>query len=156
MRKPQGSRGIILLGTVLFLFLGIAPPASRGAVSSEDKFLVKFVERNWLNGKAWDKLTYPGKLGYVCGLFDGITLFWAMADAEGVKKTVVDPIFSTASVPSKYTVGDVVDGMDDFYRESKNLSLPAICAYLHFVYRARGEGEEAMKKRLSRWHKIFK
>jgi hypothetical protein len=123
------------------------------AATSDEKLVSKFVGKNWVNGRSWDKLDYSGKLGFVCGLFDGITLFWAAAEAG--KKGDLDSVYQGLSVPSTLTVGDVVKGIDEFYGEAANVKLPAICAYLYYAYTSRGDSHESLEKRLTLWRKMF-
>jgi hypothetical protein len=128
--------------------------ASRAdAATSDEKLVSKFVGKNWVNGRSWDKLDYSGKLGFVCGLFDGITFFWAAAEAG--KKGDLDSVYQGLSVPSTLTVGDVVKGIDEFYGEAANVKLPAICAYLYYAYTSRGDSHESLEKRLTLWRKMF-
>ncbi|MFP5212681.1 MAG: hypothetical protein ACLGPL_04810 [Acidobacteriota bacterium] len=145
--------GCVLILTILLLHsLGVV---AHGA-SSDDKVVAKFVGKNWVNGRAWEKLEYGGKLGFVCGVFDGVTLFWSLADnGKSVKKGSLNPVYDSISIPSALTVGDVVVGMDEFYKDPDNKELPAICAYLHFVYRSRGDNSDAVEKRVAVWRKMF-
>lgn len=129
---------------------------ARGRASEEDKIVGKFVGKNWVNGKSWAKLEYAGKLGYVCGLFDGFTVYYSMADGTvGLKKTQLAGVYKELSVPSHLTVGDVVNGMDEFYQDPLNMRLPAICAYLYFIRVQRGEKEDRLRKRLESWRVMF-
>jgi hypothetical protein len=144
-----------IIGVLLFLTLPALffPAVSMGA---DDKAVVKFVGKNWVNGRSWEKLDYAGKLGFVCGLFDGITLFWSMAESGvTVKKGSLNSTYNSLSIPASLTVGDVVTGMDEFYKDTANMPLPAICAYLFYVQKARGESSESIEKRLSTWRKMF-
>jgi len=125
-----------------------------GAATTDEKLVGKFVGKNWVNGRSWEKLDYAGKLGYVCGLFDGIALFWATAEAG--RKTDLDSIYHSLSIPSNLTVGDVVKGMDEFYGDEANAKLPAICAYLYYAYKSRGDSRDTLEKRLTLWRKMFK
>lgn len=154
-RKCIGRRGKRLVGIMLFSCLMgmLIPSLSSGA---DDKAVIKFVGKNWVNGRSWEKLDYSGKLGFVCGVFDGITLFWSMTEGgQGGKKGVLNSAYNSLSLPSTLTVGDVVVGMDDFYKDPENMSLPAICAYLYFVAKSRGDGFEAIDKRVQKWRKMF-
>jgi hypothetical protein len=123
------------------------------AATTDEKLAGKFVGKNWVNGRSWEKLDYAGKLGYVCGLFDGITLLWAAAEAG--RKNDLDSVYHSLRVPSNLTVGDVVKGMDEFYGDEANARLPAICAYLYYAYQSRGDSREAQEKRLILWRRMF-
>jgi hypothetical protein len=140
---------------VLAILLCVTVIASKvgAAATSDEKLLNKFVGKNWVNGKSWEKLDYNGKLGFVCGLFDGITLFWSAA--EGGKRGELDSVYHGLSIPSNLTVGDVVKGIDEFYNDAGNVKLPAICAYLYFAHKARGDAGEVLDKRLAVWRKMF-
>jgi len=52
-------------------------------------------------------------------------------------------------------VGDVVRGIDEFYGDAANIKLPAVCAYLNFAFKQRGDSNETMEKRLKLWRKMF-
>jgi hypothetical protein len=123
------------------------------AATTDEKLVSKFVGKNWVNGRSWEKLDYSGKLGFVCGLFDGITLFWAAAEAG--KKGDLEPVYHGLSVPSSLTVGDVVKGIDEFYEDADNIKLPATCAYLYYAYKSRGDSHESLEKRRTVWRKMF-
>ncbi len=143
------------LAVLMVTYLGglLAPEP---VAADDDKLVLKFVGKNWVNGRSWSKLDYAGKLGFVCGLFDGMTLFYSSADAgKALKTSTLDSVYNSLSIPTELTVGDVVDGMDDFYRDGSNVPLPAVCAYLHFVYRHRGEKPDSVEKRVARWRRMF-
>ena len=141
------------IALVAFLCLIAALAFEAYAASTDEKLVSKFVGKNWVNGRSWEKLDYSGKLGFVCGLFDGITLFRSAAEAG--KKGNLDAIYHGLSIPSTLTVGDVVEGMDEFYEDAANTVLPAICAYLYYANKSRGESSESLQKRLILWRKIF-
>ena len=125
--------------------------------SADDAAVKKFVGRNWVNGRSWEMLDYPGKLGFVCGIFDGITLFWSLADNEKTRnRSALTVIYNSLSLPSSLTVGDIVKGMDEFYKDQGNADLPAICAYMHYVSTSRGDSPESINKRVATWRKMFK
>lgn len=150
-RLGNGSLAAVLLFVLLPALL--FPSVSKGA---DDRAVVKFVGKNWVNGRSWDKLDYPGKLGFVCGLFDGITLFWSLAEGGVVlKKGSLNSTYNSLSIPASLTVGDVVMGMDEFYKDTANLPLPAVCAYLYYVQKARGDSGEAIDKRIGVWRRMF-
>lgn len=123
------------------------------ALTTDEKLVSRFVGKNWVNGRSWEKLDYSGKLGFVCGLFDGITLFWSAA--AGGKKADNDSVYQALSVSSSLTVGDVVKGIDEFYGDGTNLGLPAVCAYLYFAFKQRGDSPEKMERRLTLWRRMF-
>ncbi len=123
------------------------------ALTTDEKLVSRFVGKNWVNGRSWEKLDYSGKLGFVCGLFDGITLFWSAAAAG--KKADIDSVYQALSISSSLTVGDVVKGIDEFYGDGTNLGLPAVCAYLYFAFKQRGDSPEKMEKRLTLWRRMF-
>jgi hypothetical protein len=139
---------------LLFMAAGLAAPV---LAAGEDKHVSKFVGKNWVNGRSWQKLEYSGKLGFVCGLFDGVTLFYSVADSDkkATDKKSMSAVYNSLAIPSNMTVGEVVFGMDDFYQDPENMDLPAICAYLHLVYLSRGDDKEAVRKRLNVWRKMF-
>lgn len=145
--------------SVVAILLCICVPAlifPAAAMGADDRAVAKFVGKHWVNGRSWDKLDYPGKLGFVCGLFDGITLFWSMAESSStVKKGGLNSTYNSLSIPTSLTVGDVVMGMDEFYKDTANLPLPAVCAYIYYVKKARGDSGEAIEKRLGVWRKMF-
>lgn len=148
-RKPT----VLILVAILFMSL-IVPEISTGA---DDAAVKKFVGRNWVNGRSWEKLDYAGKLGFVCGIFDGITLFWSLADNEKSRnRSDLNGIYNSLSVPSSFTVGDIVKGMDEFYKDEVNVELPAICAYMFYVSTSRGDSPASVKKRLGVWRRMFK
>jgi hypothetical protein len=141
--------------TALFLLLGILV-CNVSAAGMDDKIVAEFVGKSWVNGRSWDLLDYSGRLGFVCGLFDGITLFHSAAEAQGkTRKGSLSPVYDSLAIPPNLTVGDVVKGMDEFYQDAANSPLPAICAYLHFVYKSRGESGESIDKRVAAWRKMF-
>lgn len=154
-------RGAALLTALLFILVQAFPAFARPAarqhkVQVEEQIVSKFVGKNWVNGKSWAKLEYAGKLGYVCGLFDGFTVYYSKADGvAGLKKTSLAGVYKELSIPSHLTVGDVVNGMDEFYQTPENMRLPAICAYLYFIHAQRGEKEDHLKKRLETWRRMF-
>jgi hypothetical protein len=141
---------------MVFLFLAAGLVAVVLA-AGDDKHVSKFVGKNWVNGRSWQKLEYAGKLGFVCGLFDGITLFYSAGDSDtkAMGKKSMDAVYNSLAIPSTMTVGEVVFGMDDFYNDPANVELPAICAYLHLVYLARGDSKETVRERLHVWRKMF-
>lgn len=139
---------LVLLTGVLILGLAIGH-----ALTTDEKLVSRFVGKNWVNGHSWEKLDYSGKLGFVCGLFDGITLFWSAS--EGGKRADMDSVYHALSVSPNLTVGDVVKGIDEFYGNEANIRLPAICAYLYFAFTQRGDSRESMEKRLGLWRKMF-
>jgi hypothetical protein len=89
----------------------------------------------------------------VCGLFDGITLFWSAAETG--KKVDLDTVYHSLSIPGSLTVGDVVKGIDEFYGDAANIRLPAVCAYLFVASKSRGDSAESLNKRLVLWRKMF-
>jgi hypothetical protein len=141
------------LALVAFLCIANFFVSTVHALTIDEKLVSKFVGKDWVNGRSWEKLDYGGKLGFVCGLFDGITLFWSASEAG--KKGDLDSVYHSLSIPRSLTVGDVVKGIDEFYTDAANIKLPAICAYLHFAFKARGDSNEAMEKRLVLWRKMF-
>lgn len=150
----RGARASARLFAVLPLLCVLAVIAATGhALTTDERLVSRFVDKNWVNGRSWEKLDYSGKLGFVCGLFDGITLFWSASEAG--KKTDIDSVYHTLSVPSNMTVGDVVRGIDEFYGDVANIKLPAVCAYLYFAFKQRGDSSENMEKRLKLWRKMF-
>ena len=154
-RGAVRGRAAWLSSAVALVFLLGGLQAAVGA-TEEDRVVSKFVGKNWVNGRSWEKLDYSGKLGFVCGLFDGMTVFYSMADSEkSIKKGVLNPVYNALSIPSQLTVGDVVDGMDEFYKDPENLKLPAICAYLHFVAVSRSEKLPSLQKRVIIWRRMF-
>lgn len=146
-----GLRRAVLVLLIGVLAVGVA---TGHALTTDEKLVSRFVGKHWVNGRSWEKLDYSGKLGFVCGLFDGITLFWSAA--ESGKKTDIDAVYHALSVSSNLTVGDVVKGIDEFYGDAANIRLPAICAYLYFAFKQRGDSRETMEKRLGLWRKMFK
>jgi hypothetical protein len=139
---------------VLLILLLCALSATPGnAATLDEKLVSKFVGKSWVNGRSWEKLDYAGKLGFVCGLFDGLTLFWSAAEVG--KRGDLDSVYHSLSVPTSLTVGDIVKGIDDFYSDAANAKLPAICAYLYFAFKSRGESGESLDKRLVIWRKMF-
>jgi hypothetical protein len=147
-------KGNLWCFAVLTLLCCVAVLASRAnAVTTDERLVSKFVGENWVNGRSWEKLDYNGKLGFVCGLYDGITLFWSAAEAN--KKGDLDSVYHGLRTPKSLTVGDVVKGIDEFYKDTANVKLPAICAYLYFAHKSRGDSSEALDKRLSLWRKMF-
>ncbi len=153
VERVMRSSCLIAILLLIVLVAALLPDAHAGP---DDVMVSKFVGKNWVNGRSWNKLEYPGKLGYVCGLFDGATLFFSMADnMKSIKREVLHSVYTGLSIPSSMTVGDVVKGMDEFYLDPENVPLPAICAYMHFVYKARGDNDEAISKRVKTWRKMF-
>ncbi len=150
-------KDLALLSLALGCFLLTGLFASSGLAFEEDKVMAAFVGKSWVNGRSWEKLGYAGKLGFVCGFFDGATVFRAMADQEkGLQKGPVQSIYDSLSVPLEMTVGDVVKGMDEFYADAENLDLPAVCAYIHFIHKSRHGDMAAMDRRVSVWRKMFR
>ncbi len=149
-RIKAKSKRIALL---TFLCLVSVVAANAYAATMDERLVSKFVGKNWVNGRSWEKLDYSGKLGFVCGLFDGITLFWSAAEAG--KKGDLDSVYHGLSIPSSLTVGDVVKGIDEFYGDDANARLPAICAYLYYANKSRGDSSESLEKRLALWRKMF-
>jgi hypothetical protein len=156
LRLP-GHRGASAIWGLLILLTMAAGLAVPVLAAGEDKQVSKFVGKNWVNGRSWQKLEYAGKLGFVCGLFDGVTLFYSVADSDRkvTDKKSMSAVYSSLAIPLNMTVGEVVFGMDDFYQDPENMDLPAICAYLHLVYISRGDDKEAVRKRLNVWRKMF-
>ena len=151
-KRKRGKRSWCV--ALLTLLCCVALFGSRAVAATADEKLVgKFVGKNWVNGRSWEKLEYSGKLGFVCGLFDGITLFRAAAEAG--RKGDMDSVYLGLSIPSSLTVGDVVKGMDEFYGDAANINLPAICAYLYFASKSRGDSRESLEKRLALWRRMF-
>ncbi|HQN19291.1 MAG TPA: hypothetical protein PKV86_09135 [Syntrophobacteraceae bacterium] len=138
---------------LLFLCFSMVLGSSAGAATADEKLVSKFVGKDWVNGRSWEKLDYAGKLGFVCGLFDGITLFWSAATTG--KKVDLDNVYHSLSTPGSLTVGDIVKGIDEFYDDTANLRLPAVCAYLFFASKSRGDSAESLNKRLILWRKMF-
>jgi len=150
-RRSNGKAWRVALWLLLFF---VSVFASRAyAATADEKLVSKFLGKNWVNGRSWEKLDYSGKLGFVCGLFDGITLFWSAAEAG--KKADLDSVYHGLSVSPSLTVGDVVKGIDEFYGDAANAKLPAICAYLYFAYKSRGDASDSLEKRLTLWRKMF-
>jgi hypothetical protein len=150
-RQIKAKSKRIALLTLLCLVPVVA--ANAYAATMDERLVSKFVGKNWVNGRSWEKLDYSGKLGFVCGLFDGITLFWSAAEAG--KKGDLDSVYHGLSIPSNLTVGDVVKGIDEFYGDDANARLPAICAYLYYANKSRGDSSESLEKRLALWRKMF-
>jgi hypothetical protein len=150
-REARPSTKLVALLPLLCVLAFVATTGH--ALTTDEKLVNRFVGKNWVNGRSWEKLDYAGKLGFVCGLFDGITLFWSASEAG--KKTDIDSVYQALSVPSNMTVGDVVKGIDEFYGDSANLKLPAVCAYLYVAFKQRGDSNESMEKRLNLWRKMF-
>jgi hypothetical protein len=138
---------------LLFLCFSAVLGSSSGAATPDEKLVSKFVGKDWVNGRSWEKLDYAGKLGFVCGLFDGITLFWSAAETG--KKVDLDTVYHSLSIPGSLTVGDVVKGIDEFYGDAANIRLPAVCAYLFVASKSRGDSAESLNKRLVLWRKMF-
>jgi len=139
---------------LILLLNGLACGAPAG--TPDDKIVSRFVGKSWVNGRSWDLLDYSGRLGFVCGLFDGITLFHSAAEAQKkAGKGSLTSVYDSLAIPASFTVGDVVKGMDEFYQDTANTPLPAICAYLHFVYRSRGDSGESISKRITAWRSMF-
>lgn len=150
----RGTWGGFWLVVLAFMSGVLVLVAAEGyALTTDEKLVSRFVGKNWVNGRSWEKLDYSGKLGFVCGLFDGLTLFWSAL--EGGKRTDVDAVYHALSIPPSLTVGDVVKGIDEFYGNEANIRLPAICAYLYFAFRQRGDSHESVEKRLGVWRKMF-
>ena len=150
------ARNRTVVGALAFLFAvnGLALKASAG---KDDRIVAEFVGKSWVNGRSWDHLDYSGRLGFVCGLYDGITLFYSSAEARTTtRKGSLATIYNSLAAPSSLTVGDVVKGMDEFYQDTANLPLPAICAYLHFVYKSRGDSRDSIDERIAVWRKMFR
>ena len=148
IKKKLGRFALVALLCIANLFASTVH-----ALTPDEKLVGKFVGKGWVNGRSWEKLDYGGKLGFVCGLFDGITLFYSASEAA--KKGDLDSVYQSLSIPRSLTVGDVVKGIDEFYTDAANIKLPAICAYLYFAFKARGDANEAMEKRLVLWRKMF-
>jgi hypothetical protein len=145
-----------LAGVAAFLLLLNSFALTASAAGTDDGIVAEFVGKNWVNGRSWDLLDYSGRLGFVCGLFDGVTLFYSAAEAQKkASRSSLTTIYDSLAVPTSVTVGDVVRGMDEFYQDAANIPLPAICAYLHFVYKSRGDSGESISNRLAAWRKMF-
>lgn len=144
---------VVCVGSLCLVLLFLVCASPLDALTWDERIVNKFVGKHWVNGRSWEKLDYAGKLGFVCGLFDGITLFWSAAEAG--KKNGLEAVYRTLSIPSDLTVGDVVKGIDDFYRDVENKELPAICAYLFYAFKVKGDSPEAVEKRLKAWRKMF-
>lgn len=142
-----------LVALCLGLIMAVVSPAGGMAVTLDEKIVLKFVGKNWVNGRSWEKLDYAGKLGFVCGLFDGITLFYSAAETRG--RDGLDGVYRNLSVPADLTVGDVVKGVDEFYQDGENQDLPAVCGYLYVTSKTRGEPSESMKRRIRLWRRLF-
>jgi hypothetical protein len=151
VQRTRASLRIALL--LLFVGVFVIGLSMGHASTSDEKLVSKFLGKDWVNGRSWEKLDYSGKLGFVCGLFDGITLFWSAS--ESGKKADIDSVYHALSIPANLTVGDVVKGIDEFYGDAANMKLPAICAYLHFAFKQRGDSRESLEKRLGVWRKMF-
>jgi hypothetical protein len=142
-----------LFAFLIFLSVSVVFAQKAGAATTDEKLVSKFLGKSWVNGRSWEKLDYAGKLGFVCGLFDGLTLFWSAAETG--KKGDMDSVYHSLSVPTSLTVGDIVKGIDEFYSDTANAKLPAICAYLYFAFKSRGESGESLDRRLVLWRKMF-
>lgn len=152
-RKRRAFWGPAFL-LIFLCLLQILLPAARA--EDDERVFSKFLGKNWVNGKSWERLDYSGKLGFVCGLFDGITLFYSVADgSKNIRKSDLSSIYNSLGVPDELTVGDVVKGMDMFYSDPENIKLPAICAYMHFVYKSRYDSPESIEKRVALWRRMF-
>lgn len=156
IRLPGYRKTFAAFGLMMSLLIAVGSVVSVVA-AEEDMHVIKFVGKNWVNGRSWQKLEYSGKLGFVCGLFDGITLFYSVTDSERKtnEKDSIGAAYNSLSIPSMMTVGEVVFAMDDFYKDPENMALPAICAYLHLVYSSRGDPVGTVQKRLKVWRKMF-
>jgi hypothetical protein len=150
------ARSRTVVGALAFLVAvnGLVLKVSAG---KDDRIVAEFVGKSWVNGRSWDHLDYSGKLGFVCGLYDGITLFYSSAEARKTTgKGSLAAIYNSLAAPSSLTVGDVVKGMDEFYQDTANAPLPAICAYLHFVYKSKGDSRESIDEHIAAWRKMFR
>jgi hypothetical protein len=74
------------------------------------------------DGDFWISKTHDIKITYVLGFVDGRNDGINDA-AEAVGATVKDPRFSKLS--SEVTVGQIVDGVDDFYKDWRNRKIPS-------------------------------
>jgi hypothetical protein len=150
------ARSRTVVGALVFLF-AVNGLVFRASAGKDDRVVAEFVGKSWVNGRSWDHLDYSGRLGFVCGLYDGITLFYSTADARKTTgKGSLAAVYNALAAPSSLTVGDVVKGMDEFYQDTANVPLPAICAYLHFVYKSRGDSRESINERVAVWRKMFR
>lgn len=95
---------------------------------------------SFLNGRAWHDtlITRPGKVGYLLGFADGE---YSMTCAK-------PPMLFGES-----TFGEIVDGLDDFYRDTANVLIPVPVAMKYFQMKVHGESPGKLAETLANWRR---
>jgi hypothetical protein len=94
-----------------------------------------------INGRSWrDLLDHSHKLGYVFGVDQGARVFVPFACR---KASDLDACVSAAeefrkSFFGKSTMAEIVEGVDDFYRDPANIQIPATDAMIYFQLKLNG------------------
>jgi hypothetical protein len=83
------------------------------------------------NGRYWLRMPAEARVGYIVGLIDGIHL-------QGVSRTGWSQIIDKC----KCTTGEIMNGLDEFYKEPAFIRLPIGAAMSLYAERASGATRE--------------
>jgi hypothetical protein len=93
------------------------------------------------NGRAWRDFSNDAKTTYVIGLADGI-VEGATSGCSKLKfksqECFEASLEAVKSALGKPTVGEIVEGVNDFYRDPANVQIPILNAMKYFQLRVQG------------------
>ena len=113
---------------------------------------------NWWNGESRD-----GKLSYITGFFDGMELghefsYWGMKTTDkGPSSCMGDTVASYEEYGNKFfsnvTNSQLVDGVDNFYKDYRNRSIRVHDAVWLAVNSIAGKSQRDMDTMIEGWRK---
>jgi hypothetical protein len=104
-------------------------------------FIPSAQSQSYFDGDFWITKSYAVKVSYVIGFFDGRS-YGIDEAAEAVGTTIQDPRIS--KLASEVTVGQTVDGVDDFYRDWRNRKVILRHAMQYVLDEAQGKDDSQL------------
>lgn len=113
------------------------------------------------DGDWWNTLGESVKSGYIVGFVDGIALgnefsWWGMTDKQS-KECSSATISSFHKMSDRYLVSlaysQLKDGLDNFYKDSRNRSILVTGAMWIVVQKINGVPKEKLEQSLEEWRK---
>ena len=135
---------IIIVGLLL-----ISPQCAQGADSDYTE--------DHINGRFWKKLDFSGKLYYLYGIIDGVSVISeskpVLDEAHNYSPKVSEMILKSTGrffIPGG-TYKEIVKFIDDYYSDDRNLDVPAYNAYTKYLaeqkdWSALENWDESLKK----------
>jgi hypothetical protein len=96
-----------------------------------------------MNGRAWRGIPHATKIGYVAGLSDGVMEIMRNAcgkapNSQWGHECIDAAIKASGSALGESTGGEIVEGVDDFYRDPANVQIPVPNAMKYFQLKVQG------------------